>query len=77
LEKIGQAEIIDCLKKHKVPIARAQIAKETGYNPIKVSHLIKRLLINKEVKCTELDRHQSARVLGMDRPFRRTRFYYV
>lgn len=74
---MGQFEILECLKKHDKPISRKQIAKETDYDVIKVSHLIKKLLNKKEVKCIELDRIQAGELLGLGRPFRRTRFYYV
>ena len=41
---MGMQEILECLEKHKKPIARKQIAKDTGYHVIKVSHLIIKLL---------------------------------
>lgn len=74
---MGQAEIVECLEKHKEPIARRQIAKEIGYDPVKVSHLLKKLLNTGDIKCIELDRVQSAKLLGLKNPFRRTRFYYI
>jgi len=75
--KIGQVEIIKCLEKHKEPISRSQIAKETNQDPVSVSHSIKRLLKSKEIKCIELNRIQSGKKLKLNRPFRRTRFYYT
>ncbi len=74
---MGQQEILECLEKHKKPISRKQIAIETCYDVVKVSHLIRKLLSKGEVKCVELDRIQAGEMLGLDRPFRRTRFYYV
>ncbi len=74
---MGQAEIVKCLEKHKEPISRRTIAEETGYDVIKVSHLVKRLLINGGIKCIELDRIQAGKMLGLSSPFRRTRFYYL
>ncbi len=70
-------EILECLEKHKQPVSRKQIANEIGYDVIKVSHLIKKLLDKNEIKCIELDRIQAGKMLGLGRPFRRTRFYYV
>lgn len=75
--KMGQAEIIECLEKHKEPISRSQIAKEINQNPVSVSHSIKRLLKNNEIKCIELDRIQSGKKLKLNKIFRRTRFYYI
>lgn len=74
---MGQQEIVECLEKHNEPISRKQIAEETCINIIQVSHLIKKLLSHGEIKCIELDRIQAGKMLGLDRPFRRTRFYYV
>jgi len=74
---LGQDEIIRCLEKHKKPISRKQIAEEVMYDVIKVSHLIKKLLNKNEIKCIELDRIQAGIMLKLNRPFRRTRFYYL
>ena len=74
---MGQDEIIKCLEKHDEPISRKQIADELGDDATKISHTIKKMLINGSVKCIELDRFQSSKKLGIDRPFRRTRFYYI
>ncbi len=77
VDGLGQDEIIKCLEKHKKPISRKQIAEEIDYPVVKVSHLIKKLLNNQEVRCIELNRIQAGKMLGLGRPFRRTRFYYV
>lgn len=74
---MGQTEILECLEKHKFPISRKQISEELDYDPIKVSHLIQKLLKKAEIKCIELDRIQAGKMLGLNRIFRRTRFYYV
>jgi len=74
---MGQQEIINCLKKYKKPVSRKKIAEQTGYDVIKVSHSIKKLLDKGEIKCIELDRVQAGKMLGFGRPFRRTRFYYL
>ena len=75
--KIGQAEVVKCLEKHDKPISRKQIAEELGYDVIKVSHTVKKLLDNDDIKCIELDRIQAGEMLKLGRPFRRTRFYYI
>ncbi len=77
VKKLGQDEIIICLKKHKEPISRRQIAEELDCAVTKVSHLLKKMLNNGGVKCVELDRFESGKKLKLGRPFRRTRFYYV
>ena len=65
---MGQDEIIRCLEKHSNnPISRKQIADELGDDVIKISHTIKKMLINESVKCIELDRFQSAKKLGLKR----------
>lgn len=74
---MGQDEILDCLKKYKKPVSRRQIAEDLDWDPVKVSHLIKKLLKQNSVKCVEYDRIQSGKLLGLNRAFRRTRFYYL
>lgn len=74
---MGQDEITKCLEKHNSPISRKQIADELEDDVTKISHTIKKMLINESVKCIELDRFQSAKKLGLEKPFRRTRFYYL
>jgi DNA-binding MarR family transcriptional regulator len=74
---MGQGDIIEVLEKHNKPISRRQIAEELDWEVVKVSHLIKRMLANGSVKCIELDRFQSGKMLGMNRPFRRIRLYYL
>ena len=74
---MGQGEILECLEKHKQPISRKQIAEETEYDVVKVSHLLRKLLDKNEIKCIELNRIQAGKMLGMSSPFRRTRFYYL
>ncbi len=69
--------MIECLEKQDKPLARSQIAEDIKEDPIKVSHIINRLLKSGEIKCVELDRIQSGMMLGLGRPFRRTRFYYI
>lgn len=74
---MGMQEILECLEKYKEPISRKQIAEDLGYDVIKVSHLLKKLLSTGDIKCVEMDRIQAGKMLGLNRPFRRTRFYYL
>ena len=71
---MGQEEIIVCLTKEKKPLARKEIAKQTGINPIHVSHLLNKLLKHKEIKCMEIDRHQAKKFYNVKR---RMLLYYV
>ena len=73
---MGQEEVIKILKKAKKPMSRSQIAKALKLEAIHVSHLINKLLKYDEIKCFEVNRFQAAKLLGMDKPFRRMRFYY-
>ena len=54
-----------------------QVAEELNDKPVNVSKKIKLLLEHREIKCVELDRYQSAKLLNWENPIRRTRFYYV
>lgn len=68
---------MNLLEKSEFPMSRDQIAKELDDEPIKISKRIRILLKHKEIKCVELDRYQSAKLLKWDIPIRRTRFYYI
>ena len=74
---MGQEEVLECLEKKSKPTSRKEIAKDLDWNVIKVSHVIKKLLDNGDVEYVEFDRIKSGRLLGMGRPFRRTRFYFL
>lgn len=74
---MGQYEVIELLKKYDKPVSRKEIAIALEYDVIRVSHIIKKLLKNGEIKCIEVDRIKAGKLLGLNRPFRRTRFYYV
>ena len=71
---MGQEDIIICLKKLKKPLSRSDIAKQTGINPIHVSHLLNKLLKHKEIKCMEIDRHQATKFYNVKR---RMLLYYI
>ena len=74
---LGQIDVINVLEKADKPMSRTQIAKELDDSPITISNVIKVLLKHEEIKCIELDRYQSAKLLNWKNPIRRTRFYYV
>jgi len=74
---MGQVEVIKYLEKNKGPQSRKQIADAVGCNAVKASHIIKKLLDRKEIKCIEVDRKQAGEMLGLGRAFRRMRFYYI
>lgn len=75
--KIGQGEVFKVLEKSEVPMSRDQIAKKIDELPVNVSKIINLLLKHKDIKCVEMDRYQSAKLLNWINPIRRTRFYYV
>ncbi len=74
---MGQAEVIEYLEKNKGPQSRKQIADAVGCDVTKASHIIRKLLDNKEIKCIEVDRKRAGKMLGLGRSFRRMRFYYI
>ena len=65
------------LENSDVPLNRTQIADLLNEAPEYISKIIGILLKHQDIKCIELDRYQSAKLLGWDIPIRRTRFYYV
>jgi len=74
---MSQSEVLEILKKHRKPVSRRQIAEELKDDPIKISKSLAKLLLAKEIKCIELDRYQTAKILKLKRVHRRTRFYYL
>lgn len=74
---MGQAEIIEVLINSEKPLNRGQIAKSIGVDPIKVSHILRRLLVCNDIECIEVDRNKAAEILNSESPLRRMRFYYI
>ena len=74
---MGQEAVMKVLDKSKVPLSNAQIAEQVNDKPINTSKVIATLLKHKEIKCMELDRYQTAKLLNWKVPIRRTRFYYT
>ncbi len=69
--------MIEVLEKAAVPLNRTQIAEKLNNTPVAVSKMIGNLLKHGDIKCIELDRYQSAKLLGWKIPARRSRFYYI
>jgi len=76
---MGQAEIYNILEQASKPLSRQQIVRLTGFEPVRVSHLLNRLLNNEEINFVELDRNNVEKLLEENdvNPGRRMRFYYV
>lgn len=73
---MGQSEVMDVLEKYDKPITCRQIAKDLDVEPTKVFKTLAKLLKLKDIKCIEMDRYQTAKMLGL-KIHRRTRFYYL
>lgn len=74
---MGQADVIHVLEKSSVPMSTNQIAKALKDNCENISKVLRVLLFHKEIKCVELNRYQTAKIMGWNQPIRRTRFYYI
>lgn len=77
MNKIGQSEIIEVLKKHNKPISRREIAIELNITGCNVSHHIQKLLYHNEIKCIEIDRNQAREYFKERLPSRRMKLYYL
>ena len=73
---IGSAEIVDFLKTCDKPVTRKQIADGIGYDPIKVSHILKVLLRFNEVDFIEHPQDKASELVGYLLQ-RRTRFFFL
>lgn len=70
---MGQEDILKFLEGQKQPLTRGEIAKAMNESKDKISKLLNRLLIYKEIKCIEIDRFQAMARCGCRR---RMRLYY-
>ena len=77
MNKIGQEEICEVLRKFKKPLTRLQIAIELDENPNKVSKIIRILLNHNDIKSVEISRIEAKNLLGKDAPYRRLKLYYI
>ena len=77
MDKIGQEEICDILKKVNKPLSRTQIAELLNDNPNKISKLICVLIKHNDIKCIEISRIEAKEILGDKAPFRRMKMYYI
>jgi len=73
---MGQGEIIDFLKECQEPVTRRQIAEGIDCDPIKVSHILPKLLKSKEVDFIEHAREEASELVGY-MLLRRTRFFFL
>ena len=74
---MGQEEVYNCLKSHKKPLSRTEIAEILNENANKISTLINVLLKHSEIKYIEIDRVEAKKIFGDKAPFRRMKLYYV
>lgn len=73
---MSQQQILDLLQKKKEPLSRSQIAEQLNQDPIKVSHLLCKLIDTNEISFKEFDRHKASEMNNVT-VYRRTRFYFV
>lgn len=73
---MGQGEVIDFLKECDEPVTRRQIAEGIDCDPIKVSHILPKLLKSKEVDFIEYAREKASELVGYIL-LRRTRFFFL
>lgn len=75
---MSQAEILEVLKKSKLPMAAREIAKSLGSLDkgflYSVMNKLKKLLENEEIQCIELNRHQALKHFNCKR---KLRIYYL
>ena len=65
---------MDFLLKQKEPLTSGEIAGAMEEGPSKTSRALKKLLINNEIKCMEINRLQAIKRCGCKH---RVRLYYV
>lgn len=73
---MGQAEVIDFLKKCNKPVTRKDIADGIGFDPIRVSHIIKKLLRWGDIKFVEYSQEEAKKLVEYKLQ-RRTKFYFL
>lgn len=73
---MGQGEVIDFLKECEEPVTRRQIAEGIDCDPIKVSHILPKLLKSREVDFIEYAREKASKLVGY-MLLRRTRFFFL
>ena len=73
---MGQGEVIDFLKDCDKPVTRREIAEGIDCDPIKVSHILPKLLKTKEIDFIEHARERASELVGYIL-LRRTRFFFL
>lgn len=71
---MGQQEVLNTLGKFNKPVSRGEIAKELEEQPCKISKILLKLLIQKEIKCIEINKDQANKLYHCRR---RIRLYYI
>lgn len=71
---MGQAEILEYLKKAKRPVSRNELATALGERPQKITDRITVLMLHKEIQCIEISRLEAVKLYNCKR---RLRLYYV
>ena len=74
---MGQTEVLEFLSKQEKPLSRGQISSGLEEYEIKISHLLKKLIYQKEIKYVEVSRHEAKKLLGDVSPMRRCKLYYL
>ncbi|HEA46774.1 MAG TPA: hypothetical protein ENH99_03250 [Candidatus Pacearchaeota archaeon] len=73
---MGQAEVVNFLKKCEKPVTRKEIADGLNWDPIRVSRLLKDLLKGKDIDFIEHQRDEASKLVGYVL-LRRTRFFFL
>ncbi len=73
---MGQGEVIDFLKECEEPVTRRQIAEGLDCDPVKVSHILLKLLKTNEVDFIEHAAEKASTLVGYIL-LRRTRFFFL
>lgn len=74
---MGQEEILEFLKKQQKPLSRGQIASGLNCDGVKVSHLIRKLLDQNEIRYIEINRYEAKNIIGNNSPCRRCKIYFI
>ena len=74
---MGQYEVIKYLERKKEPVSRREIVEALKDNESKISHIVKKLLDNKEIKFIEISRLEAKIRFKENPPARRLRLYFI
>lgn len=71
---MSQQDVLNILIEFNKPVSRGEIAKELDEQPCKISKILLKLLIQKEIKCIEIDKEQANKMYNCRR---RIKLYYI